>query len=143
MDGEFFNDAEDVRGGDVVERVLVFLLEATAEVFGCDVTRFAVAQIASGTLAKCDEAGMREAEDYAFSVHGEFAIHGVTVASGDRVPAMRKTAVVNEIGNFRGHVESTDKFAHRARVGIVGYGEDLAIELGYFLPPTTAGWADC
>ncbi len=143
MDAEFLDDAKDVGGRDIVERVLVFLLEAPAQIFGGNVTGFPIAQIAGGTLAKCDEAGVRETKDHSFSVDDEFAIHGVAMARGDGVPTMRKMAVVNEIGNFRRHVEGADKFAHRARVGDGRIRRSFGHESGYFPPATTAGWADC
>ena len=83
MEAEFLDDSEDVRSRDVVERMLVFLLEAAAQIFGGDVTCFAIAQISAGTLAKCDESWVSETKDYAFSVDDEFAIHRVAVARGD------------------------------------------------------------
>ncbi len=61
VDGEFFDDAENIRGGNVVEGMLVFLLEAPAQVFGGDITCFAIAQVAAGPFAKGDEAWMRKA----------------------------------------------------------------------------------
>src|SRR6185437_11927 len=117
LDVQDADDAEDVWGGNVVEGVLVFLFEALAEIKGGDVTGFAVAEISFGAVAEGDKRGMREAQDHGFSIHVELAIHGIAVARGDRVPAMRKGAAIDAIGDLGRNIEGADEFAHGAGVG--------------------------
>jgi hypothetical protein len=46
-DAYFFDDAYDVRGGNVIQRMFVFLFEALAQIFGGDVAGLAVAEVAA------------------------------------------------------------------------------------------------
>jgi hypothetical protein len=42
VDAQFFDRAEDVRSGNIVEGMFVFPFEAPAKIFGADVAGFAV-----------------------------------------------------------------------------------------------------
>src|ERR1700683_1126055 len=115
-DAELLDDARDVGGGYVVEGVLVFLFQALAEIFGTDVTGFAIAEVASGAALKFDKTGMSQAEHDVAAVHEEFAIHGVGVAGGDAIPTVREAAAIDVVGYFGGNVEGADEITHRADV---------------------------
>src|SRR5580692_9259819 len=119
-DADFFDEAGDVGGGDVVERVFVFLFEPFAQIFGSNVAGFAVGEVAADAGAEIDEARMGQAEDHAFTVDEELAIHGVTVTGGGAVPAVGETAAVDVVGDFRRDVEGADEITHRAYVGNPG-----------------------
>src|ERR1700683_3553524 len=93
-DAELLDDARDVCGGYVVEGVLVFLFQALAEIFGTDVTGFAIAEVASGAALKFDKTGMSQAEHDVAAVHEEFAIHGVGVAGGGAIPTRGEEGAV-------------------------------------------------
>src|SRR5580658_11371216 len=60
---------------------------------------------------------MGQAQHYGFAIYEEFAIHGVGVARGYAIPAVRKAAAVGVIGDFGADVEGAYEIAHGAYVG--------------------------
>src|SRR6202167_4660394 len=115
-DAELLDDARDVGGGHVVEGVLVFLFQALAEIFGADVTGFAIAEVASGAALKFDKTGMSQTEHDVAAIHEEFAIHRIGVAGGDAIPTVREAAAIDVVGYFGGDVAGADENTHRADV---------------------------
>ena len=58
-----------VRSGDIVERVLVFLFQATAKIFSGDIACFAIGKVSSGASAKFHEARVRQSQHHSFTIH--------------------------------------------------------------------------
>src|ERR1700758_1307746 len=138
---ELLDDAENVGSGNIVERMLVFLFKPLAEVFGANVTRFAIRRIAPRASTEFHKAGMREPQHHALSIHEKLAIHRVRMPRGDSVPAMREAAAVNVVRHLGWHVESADELAHRA--GIWNRRKrcfcHVPFQRSYFRAPTAAG----
>ena len=117
LNSDLLDQAQHVGFGDVVERSLVFFLEAFAQIFGGDEAGFAVGQIPAGALAKFHESGVRQPEDNGPAIDEKFRVDGIGVARGDAVPHVRKAAVVDDVSEFGWDVERADECAHRADIG--------------------------
>src|ERR1700683_1691180 len=117
LDADGVDQAEHVVVEHIVKRANVFFLQAFTQVFGGNEAAVAVGEVTSGAIAKRDERGVRESHHVRFAVDVEFCVDGVGVARRDAVPHVRKTAVVDLAGEFRGYVEDSDERAHGPAVG--------------------------
>src|ERR1700674_5506171 len=74
-DSKQFNNAHNIRRGDVVQRPLVFLLELLSQILRGDVARFAVRNVAAGAGGKLNDSGVRQADNRSLAVHQELRVH--------------------------------------------------------------------
>src|SRR4029077_9060232 len=110
--GELFDNPKKVGGGYIVQRVFIFLFKPPAQIFGGNITCFAIAEVPFGARGKLDETRMRQTKHYALAIHEKLAIHGVAVARSDSIPAVREAAAVHVVGHFRRYVECANEIAH-------------------------------
>lgn len=86
--------------GDIVERAVVLLFQAFAQILRSNKTSFAVGEVASGFVAKFDEGGVGKTNDAAGAINVELGIDGVTVAGGNGVPDVGEAAIVDVAAQF-------------------------------------------